>query len=637
LKYFIIALAGLSLTGLCLAAYADALDNDPLETITVTASRTPVALGDTGSSVSIISKEQILRRNTGSLADLLREIPGMAVSQQGSSGAITQVRVRGAEANQVLVLIDGVEANDLSQGSEFNFTHLMANQIERIEIVRGPQSAIWGSDALSGVINIITRPVDQTGARITGYAQGGSFNTTKSGFGVQYGSARNQVKFSADYLDTQGTNISRSGSEKDGYENTTVNLSGTYHASDNFQLSYLVRNTESTTDFDDIDFISTGLPTDAAFFTDSSQTYAGLSLSYNLKAWSHTLSYTKSRTENITSTSAPVDDESRGDKNQVRYQANLALEHHIITGMLEYEQEDFAQRGAASFFGDPNKNLDTDTKSVALEYRYDGEFLDLSLSGRRDRNSEFDNGRSWRTTAAWHLVNDSTSLFASVGESVKNPTFTERFGFFDTFTGNPDLQPEASFSWELGLRQSLIDKRLVVTATWFDASLDNEINGFVFDFSSGTFSAANAAGESSRQGFELGLDYNATEYLSMAAGYTYLDATQENTTGSDITEVRRPKNSGSVSVNLKFSKANLNIAVSHTGNQEDDFFPPFPPFQQRVNLPGFTLLNLSGTFQLNPNVELTLRIENALDEKYEQVFGFSSPGVSAYGGVRVTW
>ena len=129
MKYFLIALAGF-----CLAANADAhVDKDTLETITVTASRTPLKVGDAGSSISIIGKEQIQRRNATNLTDLLREIPGMAVSQQGSLGAITQVRVRGAEANQVLVLIDGVEANDLSQGSEFNFSHLMASQIERIE------------------------------------------------------------------------------------------------------------------------------------------------------------------------------------------------------------------------------------------------------------------------------------------------------------------------------------------------------------------------------------------------------------------------------------------------------------------------------------------------------------------------
>ncbi|MCH7743957.1 MAG: TonB-dependent receptor [Proteobacteria bacterium] len=633
MKYFLIALFGF-----CLAANAAAhIENDPLETVTVTASRTPLEIGDAGSSISIISKEQIQRRNATNLADLLRGVPGLAVSQQGSLGAITQVRVRGAEANQVLVLIDGVEANDLSQGSEFNFTHLMVSQIERIEIVRGPQSAIWGSDALSGVINIITRPANLMDTQFSGYAEAGSFATVRTGFGIQHGSSRNQLKLSIDYLNSDGTNISRLGNEQDGYKNTTVNLSGTYDAADNIVLSYLLRNTHSTTYFDDIDFFTTGLPTDASFSTESSQTYAGLSMTFNRENISHTLSLARTDTENITSTNSPVNDKSRGNKKQFRYQANLVSGHHIVTGMLEYEREDYQQRGAASFFGDPNKNLSTDTKSIAVEYRYDGDLLDVSLSGRHDNNSEFDDSAAWRATAAWHLGNQSTTLFASVGESVKNPTFTERFGFFDTFTGNPDLRPEESFSWELGLRQSLMNGQINLSLTWFDADLDNEINGFVFDFASGTFTAANAVKKSNRKGAELGFSYTATDRLELAASYTYLDATQADDSGKEITEVRRPIHSGSFSANYTFSKVNLNAAIIYTGNQEDNFFPPFPPFQERVSLDSFTLVNISGTYRLNHKVELTLRLENTLDEKYEEVFGFSSPGFAVHGGVRVTW
>ena len=130
---------------------------EALESITVTASRTPLKIHEAGSSIIIITREQILQRNADNLAMLLRNIPGMAVSQQGALGSLAQVRVRGAEANQVLVLIDGVEANDISQGSEFNFATMLTHQIERLEIVLGPQSALWGSDALSGVINVITR------------------------------------------------------------------------------------------------------------------------------------------------------------------------------------------------------------------------------------------------------------------------------------------------------------------------------------------------------------------------------------------------------------------------------------------------------------------------------------------------
>ncbi len=631
------ALLGASILATGLPMGSAFAEDNLLETITVTASRTPLQIKETGSSVSIITKEQIQRRNATNLGELLREIPGISVNQQGSLGAVTQVRIRGAEANQVLVLIDGVEANDIAQGSEFNFTHLLTRQIERVEIVRGPQSSLWGSDALSGVINIITSPQGLDKTQFSGYLEGGTFNTVKTGFGIQHGSERSQTTVSVDFLDTDGSNISREGNEDDGYKNVTYNLSGKYDIQDNIRLNYVARKTDSTTEFDAIDFFTTGLPTDADYTTDSKQTYTGVSLVFDQDKLSHLLAYTRTDTENVNRAGSPVKDITRGTKDRLQYQGNLELGSSILTGVIEYEKEDYLQRGAASFFGDPNKNLDTNTKSVALEYRYNGESVNISLSARNDNNSEFNNATTWRTTAAWHLPNDTTNFFASIGESVKNPTFTERFGFFDTFVGNPNLKPEESLSWEIGVRQSLADNRMFVTATWFDANLDNEINGFVFDPSSGSFTAANIEGKSNRQGLELALDYKVSAFFSMNASYTYLDATQDNPAGGDLREVRRPKHAGAVGGNVQWGKTNINLQVIYTGKQEDDFFPPFPPFQERVELDAYTLVNLTGTYRISDKFELSMQLENAFDENYEEVFGFSSPGLVAYGGMRMRW
>ncbi len=313
------------------------------------------------------------------------------------------------------------------------------------------------------------------------------------------------------------------------------------------------------------------------------------------------------------------------------------MNRNILTGVLEYETEDYEQRGEASFFGDPNKNLETTTKSVAVEYRFNGESINISLSARSDDNSDFDNSSTWRATTAWSLPNNSTNLFASVGEGIKNPTFTERFGFFDTFIGNPELKPEQSFSWEVGIRQSILNDRALLTATWFNARLEDEINGFVFDRGTGSFTAVNVDGESSREGLELSLDYQISERFAMTASYTYLDATQEDGTGDDITEVRRPENSGSISANYNWGKANINLLVAYTGRQDDDYFPPFPPYQERVELDSYTLVSISSSYQVNGNLEITLQLENAFDDNYEEVFGYASPGLTAYGGVRMSW
>ncbi len=607
--------------------------SEAMEVITVSA--TPININDAGSSVSVISRQNILDRNAGSVQDLLREIPGFSVNQQGSHGAVTQVRIRGAEANQVLVLINGIEVNDLAQGSEFDFSQISTNDIERIEIVRGPQSALWGSDAMAGVIHIITMP-NTDDSSFDASLETGSFSTQRATFSANLGSSRHQTKLSVDYLDSDGTNIARNGNEDDGLENLTVSLAGRYAASDNLSLSYTIRHTDKTSEFDAIDFFTTGLPVDADYETDSTYLYSGVSITQIVSdSIDHSLKASRTDTDNKTSASNPDKDETSGVRDTFRYQFNYLDGANHLSLRVEHETEEYKQRGTSSFFGDPNQNLDAKTDSFAAEYRYVGERFNYSLSGRHDKNSEFDDSNSWRMTGNFKL--SQATLFASVGESIKNPTFTERFGFFTNFIGNPDLEPEESLHWEIGARTSLLNDKLELAATYFNADLENEINGFVFDAGTGGFTSGNIDGESKRKGVELAFGYTQSERFDLRATYTYLDATQQGFNGSDVTEVRRPEHTGSLTMNYRWQQAGLNFSVSYTGTQEDNFFPPFPPFQERVELNAFTLVSLSGYYNLNDLVTVTARIENLADEDYEQVYGFASPGVGGHLGFRLKW
>ena len=293
------------------------------------------------------------------------------------------------------------------------------------------------------------------------------------------------------------------------------------------------------------------------------------------------------------------------------------------------------ETGTLICFQNPNQNRDTSTSSFAMEYRLDQDNLHLSLSGRHENNSEFDDSSSWRATANYAF--GATTLFASVGESVKNPTFTERYGFFTNFIGNPDLKPEESAQVEIGAKRFLIDDRLELGLTWFDAELENEINGFVFDPVTFGFTSANVDGKSDRKGVELTFSYIATDRFRIKANYSYLDATEEDFASDSVTEVRRPEHTGSINMDYSFNRGSLNLTVIRTGSQEDLYFPPSPPFQERVTLSAFTLVELSGQYQINHRLSLTGRIENALDEDYEQVFGFESPGAAVYFGLRFNW
>ncbi len=618
-------------------ASSQTASSQTMTTITVTASRTPISIDETASAISILSKQEIQQRNANSIADLLREIPGFAVSQQGSRGAVTQIRVRGAEANQVLVLIDGIEANDVSQGSEFNFAHLNADQIERIEIVRGPQSALWGSDALAGVINIITIPRVDSGThhRLSLDSAIGAFNSQTIGANYLFSEPQYQFSLGINDYRTDGTNISRQGNEDDGYENTTIVMNGKYLTDNDLQLGFSYRQTNSSSAFDDIDYAVTGLPVDADFRTDAKQTYSMASAAFSLLdgRLKQSLSLSRSDSDNTNLTGQISPDISRGTRDRVMSQTDLFLGPHTLTFIAEHETEDYAQRGTASFFGDPNKDLTTRNRALAAEYRLNGDDLELSLSARHENNSEFQNALSWRTTAAWH-ANDTTTLFASVGDATKNPTFTERFGFFDAFRGNPALKPEQARSWELGLRQLIPAQEILISASWFHSSLTDEINGFVYDSVSAAFTASNNLTQSARQGLELDLNWHITEHMKLRGSYTYLDAVEDANGPDPQDEIRRPRHHFAVNGNYAWQHSNLNVAVIHTGSQLDNFFPPAPPFQIRVNLKRYTLVNIALNHDVSDQIQLRLRLDNALAADYEEVFGFRAPGRAASAGIH---
>ena len=616
--------------------------DEALETILVTASRTPVPASRVGSSYSIISRADLESRQIVYVTDALRDVPGLAVSRAGTFGSQTQVRVRGGEANQVMVLIDGVEANDPALGDEFQFDQLVATAIERIEIVRGPQSALWGSDALSGVINLITvRGTEPFSAN--GYLQAGSFGTTIAGAHLSSSGDIYDINVSASHLETDGTNISRDGDEVDGNRNMTLNLNAGAQISERTRFEFFARHTDSARDFDGVDFISTGLPTDADRRTDATQDYlrASAATAFLDDRWTHRFSVTGLETSNENYGDGASLGSTAAEKLGFYYQTSLALtesESHRLTFVIDREKQEFSQRGTASPFGDPNQDQEVDTTGYVLEYQgLDLGPLTFSAALRHDINSDFDDVSTYRVTGSYLLGASSTRLHASLGTGQKSPTFIDRFGFFfDQFVGNPDLKPERSKGWEIGFEQSLRSANLSIAATYFDERLQDEVDGFVFDPSTSVFTAANRPGESQRRGVELRLTASPRDSVDLAASYTYTDATELASVGNEVDELRRPKNM--LAVNLKLTpgpRAEINFNVSYNGSQDDIFFPPFPQPPERVRLGSYTLVDLAASYRLTPTVQLVGRIENLLDENYEDVVGFNTPGVGAYIGVRV--
>ncbi len=633
-------LAGLNL--LVTPAFAE---EDPLELdeLLVSAALEPVSAADVASSVTVITREQIEQRQVKYLSELLRDVPGFAVSQSGGPGTLTQVRVRGTEANQLLVLVDGVRANDPASSDEFQFQFASTANIERIEIIRGPQSAIWGTDALAGVINIIRRKdVDEDYLATT--AEYGSFSSLD--LAVDGGVSRESFRLSGglSYMATDGTNISRDGNEEDAADNTAANLAMELDANEEWALMFSGLHVDAHSDFDDFDNFVTGLPIDADRETQATRDYLKGEAHWQPSdsAWNGSLTAGWLDTDNRNFADGVWDGATSANTLELRARASVLLGdrevgNHRLSFAFDQEDINFSQRGTAFPWGDPNQDQSYDVLGYAAEYvGKPTESFTWTANGRQDEYSDFDDVFTWQLAASQRL-GDSLRLRASTGTGSKAPTFIERFGYYpDYFVGNPDLKPETSKGWELGVEWDLLEHSLVLGAAWFDQQLEDEIDGFVFEPASGSFTAVNKSGDSERQGLELTLSGKLTESFDLNASYTYLDANEITATGDRVAEARRPEHMASLNANYRFAdqRGNVNLNINFNGKQLDNYFPP--PFYapEQAELDGFTVVDLAASWKLTDRFELTGRLSNLLDEDYEEILGFARPGRAVFAGLR---
>ena len=609
-----------------------------IEEITVTASHYPLASNQAAAAVSVIDQYTIENRAALSVVDLLRDVPGMAVSQSGVLGSMSDIRVRGAEANQLLVLIDGVEANDPSQDDGLNWGTLSAGDIERIEVIRGSQSALYGSDAMAGVVNIITRSNNSPISAGFVVERGGNA-TWQHGLNLGFAGEQLSLRLAANKLDSEGENIAREGSERDGHDNTTLSLKGSWRPSEQWRANFSARNSSGSSEFDKNDS-ATGLIVDAPSFSDFDNSHYALSVDYEAdNGLSQRFKWTIADTQNSNYPNASYDGSTAAEKQQWQYLLSYQSQAGRATLLLERETEEFERRGVVTeSWGsvlDPNQDRERETDSVGLELRktfFDQ--LTLAASGRVDNNSEFDDGGSERFELSYQL-NDQWRLRSSYSTAEKNPTFSERYGFYNNFIGNPDLQPESSVTTELGLDWQSPDNRVSVDLTIFDSTLEDEINGFVYNSELGGFSSANKAGESQRRGAELGWSWQLSEAVALNGSYSYIDSTEEAAAG-ERDELRRPNHIASLSLDWQISEVlQSNINVQHSGSQIDQHFYGWE--SRYVELDAFTLMSINVNYRATDQLVVYAKATNAANVNYEEVFGFSTPSRQIAVGIRYQW
>ena len=623
--------------------------------LVITATRSPLEIARSGSAISVIDSAQIEAYGARNIADALRLSPGVDVSEQGGAGGMSIVRVRGSEAGQTLVLMDGLRIGDPSStAGEFNFASIALTDIDRIEILRGPQSALYGSDAMGGVVNIITRKGSRTPSRSV-TIEGGSYGTIftraeMSGATDATSYAFAISGFHSNGFSSYGYRIPRieanypGGMERDKSDKIAGSARVSHRIGDlnvDFGFSrhqlWLRYDDPSAYDPDpvkqialrDTSFNRAKSDVTTAFVKASTDAFDGrlrnaLTLYGN---WNNRTSFDSSCYDELAGVTLQCRSKFSSRRFGLEYQGNIklgALGVLIVGGRTEREEAENRQDGlgGSSFAAQPLAGSQSVHSAFLLHQFSLGSRLDLSLGARVDSVENVDVFPTWRATLAYRLFETDTKLRASAGTGAKAPSLYQRFSEY----GNLGLKPEETFGFDVGIDQRLFDGRVNLSATWFDAKYKNLID---IDWAAWPYRYYNIA-EARIKGLETSAEFVLVpgEWKARLS-YTYSSAINE-TDGQPLP--RRPKHKGGVSLTYTgIPKAELEARAIFVGERLDSAFAP------GVFNPGYVRIDLRGNYKVTENLQAFLRLENITKQRYEEVLNYGVAGRSVYAGVKVTW
>lgn len=634
-----------------------------LDTVVVTAARTPTPLNQIGSNVTVVTAEEIAMRQFNDVADVLRYVPGLDVLRNGGIGQTASVFMRGADSRFTLVLIDGIEANDpANPGGQFDFANLMVDEIERIEVVRGGESSIYGSDAIGGVINIITKRGRGT-PKVNFQAQGGSYdqydvrgNSEGAAGPVNYNLSVGQfgnLGFSAAARDLGNF-------ERDGYRNTTVKAGLSAQALDNLNLDWTLHYNHGHDRLDNCG----GRGCDDPNFrsnTDQLFTRGQGTLSLLDGAWQQSLgvaySFTGRQAVNPLDTANPFISDSNFDGRKIKaswlHDLTLFDQHKLTIGGEDEEDSmssDFAFFQDAATTTQDIQDRRMNTAGVFLQDRFTVQKGWFSTVGvRYDDNNISGSKVTWRTSQSLAVDRIGLRIKGNYGTGFKVPTLFQLFAPETVFTvqgqepiifpalGNRNLSPESSRNWDIGFEQALWDNRVQFGASYFHNDFFHLIE--VRDFSKGFQNIARAKSD----GVEVFMQMQPHEMVMLKGQYTYLDTEQLPEAGDTASDIfagqpllRRPRNKGSFDVIVNpFDNAEIDLNVLAVGRKDDVDFALFPA--QRVTIPGYVLVNLNTHYTVNKNIQLFARLNNLLNKSYQEVFGYGTAGIALFGGFQLRY
>ena len=604
-------------------------DTVPLETMVITANRTETKEKEVGSSLTVITSEEIQKRQVLTVAEALRLVPGIDVINSGGLGHQTNVYTRGAGSGQTLVLVDMVEMNDPSSpNGAFDFANLMVDNIERIEVLRGGESSLYGSDAIGGVINIITKK-GKGGPKFSLSGQGGTYNTFKT-----IGTASGQVKdvnYALSISETQSHGFSAAETlwnnpERDLYRNTTVDGRLGWDVNKDLDVGASVRYNNGVTGLDGYDSINPEHPSAPVDILGYNQTTSeiytrGFShLKLFDSFWEQTFAVAYSNTNRQTSGSSYdynnylyIGTKVKGDWQNILHLTN---KNDLMIG-VEDEEDLFESQSAGI-----GENYAYNTQGYYVTDRFtlfDRSFTTASV--RYTDNSISGSLPTWSITEALLIDEIGMKLKANYGTGFKVPTLAELYMPI-SWGGNPNLKSETSNNWDIGFEQVFFNKGLQFGATYFNNVFNNLIQG---NPTTQNWTMENI-GTATAQGAETFIQVQPLDLLTLRANYTY-DYTRNLDDNTQL--VYRPQNKVNFETNYQLtSKINLNLVVIAVGEK---------PGVSHINVPGYAIANLAGSYTVTKNVKLFSRIDNLFNKNYQEAYGYGTSGLAGFGGVTLSY
>jgi vitamin B12 transporter len=643
----------LTIHGVC-ARQADDSTVTTMDQVVVSVTQTETTTsGIGGNSVTVITAREIEERNAHTVLEVLKTVPGVFVTSTGGMGTSSSVFIRGADSKNTLIMVDGIILNDPSSANRSaDIADINLDDVERIEVVRGAMSVMYGSNATAGVINIITKKGGRE-PEITASAEGGSYGTWKTGGRVSGTADRLTFAVSGSYLSRDGFSIADKDNpdipqegntdEKDGYENLTFSGNIGFEFNENFTVSSTLRYVDSEVDLDDYEggysgdnIISTWIPDPLTGIwvntlvpnpdgpTHKRSESEQLIGQFKINNWfakgffQSILSYefTRNDRQAYDNDNLPWYD-YKGDSDEFFWQGNMNFDTHVLSLGAGYYNE--AMESLSSGVSD----IDTHTLSYWLQDQlFLGDNLVLIAGARLDDHQSFGRKTTFRIAPAYDVPSTGTRFKASFGTGFRSPSLYELYSEY----GNPDLEPEKSRGWDLGVEQRFLDDRLTLGVTYWEMDFENRIG---YDMLISRYNQLE--GDTETRGVEVSAAWTPVKDLFFNLNYTYTHTRDPE--GNRL--VRRPENQVGLTASYRFlekwllsmdawwvdERAASPYALDRNGNPVG-------------TLDDYTVVNLSGSCDISDRFQIFARVDNLFDEYYEEAFSYATPGLSGYIGLK---